>query len=379
MVGDIEMNYNRQFWNDNRGFNEQYPNFFASESGSPSAQGLQSPLANQFAQINPSLGNQAWPFPDFYVGNSPMVQYNPTTTKKSSSGRKPSAMIDVDDEDDEKRMKRRQRNKEAAARCRQRRLDLMADLQKQVDNYRARNRQRETELENVRKQINALQNFISTHDCKMSPEQKKALLSNIAMIPPPTHLVMPQPPMPRRSDSAMMSIVSGSTGSSGQSSPTEDYKPTIDQLKQLPPIASIKRPAPPVAPRNEDRFVEPEPKIPKIEHDRVLASLASNTADDVERPSTLPMLPSAPTSTAITTPSRPFQMPALPSTATTTTAKEHSLFSPSLGEWRFAFEQHWPHSFRPADNEFCANGRTDASPYFGLRSPPAMSPWDSYA
>lgn len=35
----------------------------------------------------------------------------------------------MEDDDDDKRLKRRQRNKEAAARCRQRRIDLMKELQ----------------------------------------------------------------------------------------------------------------------------------------------------------------------------------------------------------------------------------------------------------
>ncbi|PIO76095.1 bZIP transcription factor [Teladorsagia circumcincta] len=62
--------------------------------------------------------------------------------------------MEIEDQDElDKRIKRRQRNKEAAARCRQRRLDLMTNLQEQVDKFKAENEKKELEIRAMKSQV----------------------------------------------------------------------------------------------------------------------------------------------------------------------------------------------------------------------------------
>lgn len=257
-------------------------------------------------------------------------------------------MDNMDDDDDDKRLKRRQRNKEAAARCRQRRIDLMKELQEQVNGFKHQNDKKTAEVNDIRNKLNSLKNYLETHDCKLSPEERMNQM-RLMTIPPPTV----QPPQhhhlhhqlrvhPPRADSVPYSVKSShSSSSSEQHSPVEDYKPTIDQL-HLPPISCIQNNKdrlinsmpPPALPaststagmqiitsipipnsefrtipnlpmsRSENVFAEPELKIPKIEmmDHRTLNQLAAT--EDVERPSALPMLSRNPVNHPINTPSR---------------------------------------------------------------------------
>ncbi|CAJ0567999.1 unnamed protein product, partial [Mesorhabditis spiculigera] len=81
----------------------------------------------------------------------------------------------MEDEDYDKKLKRRQRNKEAAARCRQRRLELMHTLQEQVDKQKDENRKKDNQIKELKSQITDLQRFLQTHDCKMTPEQRSQI------------------------------------------------------------------------------------------------------------------------------------------------------------------------------------------------------------
>uniref|UniRef100_A0A1I7T3K2 BZIP domain-containing protein n=1 Tax=Caenorhabditis tropicalis TaxID=1561998 RepID=A0A1I7T3K2_9PELO len=313
---------------------------------SPLTPNISSPLTpHPFGPIPAIPTNQIYSrpaFPDFYTAASttPMVQYS--TGKKSSAGRKPKEEDNMDDDDDDKRLKRRQRNKEAAARCRQRRIDLMKELQEQVNGFKHLNDKKSAEVNEIRNKLNSLKNYLETHDCKLTPDERMNQL-RLMTIPPPSapppqhhqlqHQLRVHPP---RADSVPYSIKSShSSSSSEQHSPIEDYKPSIDQLL-LPPISCIQNTKdrlinsmpPPALPastsaagmqiitsipvphsssisinRSENIFAEPELKIPKIEMDRTLASLA----EDVERPSALPMLSRTPANHPITTPGRIFR------------------------------------------------------------------------
>lgn len=255
----------------------------------------------------------------------------------------------MDDDDDDKKLKRRQRNKEAAARCRQRRIDLMKELQDQVNGHKMVNDKKTSEINDLRNTLNSLKNYLENHNCKLSPEERMNQLRHMT-IPAPSH---PLPPIhhsqqlhhplrvhPPRAESVPYSVKSShSSSSSEQHSPIEDYKPSIDQLL-LPPISCIQSskdrhinpmpppqlpastssagmniitsipippshaaPMPPI--RSENIFLQPELKIPKIElGDRTLTSLV---AEDVERPSALPMLSRTPVNHPINTPSRVFR------------------------------------------------------------------------
>ncbi|CAL2045378.1 unnamed protein product [Caenorhabditis brenneri] len=326
----------------------EFLQFPPTDVTSPLTPSISSPLTpHPFGPIPAIPANHLYNrpgFTDFYTtaSSSPMVQYS--TGKKSSAGRKPKEEDIMDDDDsDDKKLKRRQRNKEAAARCRQRRIDLMKELQDQVNGFKNLNEKKTAEVNEIRNKLNSLKNYLETHDCKLSPEERMNQM-RLMTIPPPSqplpqhhlhHQLRVQLP---RAESVPYSVRSGhSSSSSEQNSPVEDYKPSIDQLL-LPPISSLQsskdrniNPMPPPAlpastssagmqiitsipvphsnachmpiTRSENIFVEPELKIPKIEMDRTLTSLA----EDVERPSALPMLSRTPVNHPITTPGRIFR------------------------------------------------------------------------
>jgi len=67
----------------------------------------------------------------------------------------------------QKKVKRRQRNKEAAARCRQRRLDMMNSLAGQVDQLTADNERKQAEIDRLREQKVQLEFALRNHHCHM--------------------------------------------------------------------------------------------------------------------------------------------------------------------------------------------------------------------
>ena len=67
----------------------------------------------------------------------------------------------------EKRLKRRQRNKEAAARYRQRRLDLMQTLQEQVNQERERNNQKEKEIAAIRQNVSFVDKRVDGYNFRL--------------------------------------------------------------------------------------------------------------------------------------------------------------------------------------------------------------------
>ncbi|TKR69636.1 hypothetical protein L596_021774 [Steinernema carpocapsae] len=88
----------------------------------------------------------------------------------------------LNEEDRDKRDKRRQRNKEAAARCRQRRLDLMSTLQNEVDNLKQRNNAHEALIDQLKNEKDVLIRALTSHGCKI-PNQ---VSSNLASLIPTT-------------------------------------------------------------------------------------------------------------------------------------------------------------------------------------------------
>ena len=69
----------------------------------------------------------------------------------------------------DKRMLRRERNKQAAARCRKRRLDLTCNLQEEVDSWEDRVRSLKEELAELETQKRGLETILRKHssDCKI--------------------------------------------------------------------------------------------------------------------------------------------------------------------------------------------------------------------
>uniref|UniRef100_A0A7E4W8R2 BZIP domain-containing protein n=1 Tax=Panagrellus redivivus TaxID=6233 RepID=A0A7E4W8R2_PANRE len=74
---------------------------------------------------------------------------------------------DISHEDKEKRDKRRQRNKEAAARCRKRRLDLMQTLQLQKDELERRNNQMANQYQSLQSTVQQIIQELQGHRCPM--------------------------------------------------------------------------------------------------------------------------------------------------------------------------------------------------------------------
>lgn len=211
----------------------------------------------------------------------------------------------MEDDDYDKKLKRRQRNKEAAARCRQRRLELMQTLQDQVDKQKDDNRKKDAQIKDLRHQINELQRFLQNHDCKLSPEQRQQHLNitipNTSQNIPPVSSAAPT--------SISTSTLSGSHSSGGgggnllppQTHITQPMIPSYDHQQSTLQLSNDrKRPLP-----HADVFAA---KMPKQE--QTLAQLNMNGTEDLARPDRLFDMPvttstgGGNTSTVLVTPSQ---------------------------------------------------------------------------
>uniref|UniRef100_A0A1I7XFN2 BZIP domain-containing protein n=1 Tax=Heterorhabditis bacteriophora TaxID=37862 RepID=A0A1I7XFN2_HETBA len=170
---------------------------------------------------------------------------------------------DLDDQDEmEKKLKRRQRNKEAAARCRQRRLDLMSNLQDQVDKYKHENERKGEEIQALKLKMETMERFLRTHDCKMSTDERASLFNT------PLSMTRTLPPHIE--------------GISSLSVPVSDYQPQSDRVDRKRTL-----PAPQLPPTADD-MLEPDIKQPKIESDRDKNLAQLNGVESIpHRPSTL--------------------------------------------------------------------------------------------
>lgn len=103
--------------------------------------------------------------------------------KRKTGGRRPKEeeiqfhMLAPEDRD--KKLKRRERNKEAAARCRQRRLDMMEQLQAQVDDLKRTNDEKQRLIDELQAEKQRMESMLANHgQCKISSNH---------------HFVMPSP------------------------------------------------------------------------------------------------------------------------------------------------------------------------------------------
>merc|ERR1711963_1286487 len=105
--------------------------------------------------------------------------------KTSAKGRKNNRRMSPEEEamsaEERERLRlRRQRNKEAAARCRKRRVDQTNDLQGQVDHWLAKKRMMEEEIGTLRREKEELEFILSQHCqadglCAMGGKRKRTM------------------------------------------------------------------------------------------------------------------------------------------------------------------------------------------------------------
>ncbi|CAG9538888.1 unnamed protein product [Cercopithifilaria johnstoni] len=112
-----------------------------------------------------------------FVGNA-MTRPESATGKRG--GRRPKEYEEYDhvtlsEEERDKRDKRRLRNKEAAARCRQRRLDLMGSLQNQVNQLKEENKMKDAKIAELQLLKNELIAVIREHHCVLPEALRQTL------------------------------------------------------------------------------------------------------------------------------------------------------------------------------------------------------------
>ncbi|CAI4222866.1 unnamed protein product [Auanema sp. JU1783] len=173
--------------------------------------------------------------------------------------------VDEDPEEVEKKMKRRQRNKEAAARCRQRRLDLMGNLNEQVQKLQNENNNKEREARQYQSQLTALTDYLESIDLPTDVLDKVRNITNSRSFNP-NHCQI-------RNENRNMSL-------------PNDYQPRCGnehQLGQRRPISH--------GPRESDiALLEPQTKTPKLDSDPTLGIAVLSQPDDslrVVRPNQL--------------------------------------------------------------------------------------------
>lgn len=90
----------------------------------------------------------------------------PKRAKRSGAGRKPNneaGLEDLPQDERERVILRRQKNKEAAARCRQKRVDLTNKLAKEVEEHQSIRAQLESEIKKLRKEQEDLRRILENH------------------------------------------------------------------------------------------------------------------------------------------------------------------------------------------------------------------------
>jgi len=92
-----------------------------------------------------------------------VVKYKVQAEKTRPRANKRRAEEELDPEEDAKRKMRRNRNRLAAAKCRQKRLDQIADLQVEVAKWEMKNRSLEEEVASLREEKEELQYVLAAH------------------------------------------------------------------------------------------------------------------------------------------------------------------------------------------------------------------------
>ncbi|VIO99531.1 bZIP transcription factor family protein [Brugia malayi] len=148
----------------------------------PTAESLYG-FANRLHPITPNGAHYQLNMPQAYqtragfVGNT---MARPASATGKRGGRRPKEYEEYDhvtlsEEERDKRDKRRLRNKEAAARCRQRRLDLMGSLQNQVNQLKEENKMKDAKIAELQLLKNELIAVIRDHHCVLPEALRQTL------------------------------------------------------------------------------------------------------------------------------------------------------------------------------------------------------------
>lgn|ERR1719449_445286 len=101
--------------------------------------------------------------------------YEVSNVKRTGGGRRKTEEEGLGPEEEDRRAMRRERNKQAAARCRKRRMDLTSTLQGEVDQWEEKVRGLKEELLQLEAQKKGLEAYLRSHKgpCKVARTEKK--------------------------------------------------------------------------------------------------------------------------------------------------------------------------------------------------------------
>jgi len=177
-------------------------------------------LSRQVSEVNSNIKEELYDDPDYAPDDSPSPPPPPAKkSRRSQAGRKPKSTRgdDLDDlppEEQDKVRSRRQKNKEAAARCRQKRVDLTNKLSKEVEEHQAIKVRLEQEIKKLRMEQENLRRVLENHQaygCRLQmPDGSNTIQdhSQIYVAPHPQPQQRPQPQQPPVSKAFAVAIKS---------------------------------------------------------------------------------------------------------------------------------------------------------------------------
>merc|ERR1719278_2120528 len=109
------------------------------------------------------------------MSRSPPAYEEPNVRRSGGGGRRKTEEDGLGPEEEDRRAMRRERNKQAAARCRKRRMDLTSTLQGEVDQWEEKVRGLKEELLQLEAQKKGLEAYLRNHKgpCKVARTEKK--------------------------------------------------------------------------------------------------------------------------------------------------------------------------------------------------------------
>jgi len=206
-----------------------------------------------------------------------------TARKSSAKGRKSTRRMSPEEEamsaEERERLRlRRQRNKEAAARCRKRRVDQTNTLQDQVDHWQAKKRMMEEEIGALRQQKEELEFMLSQHCqsglCAMGGKRKRTMVV-------PAHTIVVRRPI----TASNRNLIQQQQARHQMNVFNQPRQITIQQT-QNPVVAIKSEPSVLVEPVNQPYILPEQIQIPTVkeEPNLVVVSTAAVTNNTQHQP-----------------------------------------------------------------------------------------------